>query len=216
MTEPLAEFEAEYSLIPDTHVPELEAEPRPKPRPSAGLPARRFRRTENRSLLRQTTRGAVSSLAASTLMGAVLLAAKKLGLLGEDPPRKLTRKTLDAVGIRARGDQLDAPTAAMHIGYGAMVGAVTGPLLERLESRPLRILGGVATGAAVWAVSYAGWIPAIGWMPAPHRDTPPARPWVMLGAHLIFGAALGAALPSRSQVYELDLNDDPHVEALGL
>lgn len=219
--EPANELDAEYALHPDAHLRDDEADiagaKPPVHRHHGGAVARRtFRRTEHRSLTRQAIRGAVSSLTASIVMGGVLAAAKKLGLLGEDPPRKLTRKSLDAVGIRARGKDLDAPTAAFHLGYGSMIGAVSGPLLERIESRPLRVLGGVATGAIVWGISYGGWIPTVGWMAPPEKDTPPTRPWVMFGAHLVFGAVLGASLPSRSMVHELDLDDDPHVEAIGI
>lgn len=221
--EPTNEFDAAYSLVPEharPHAQEAEADvagAKPPPRRHHGGNVKRtFRRTEERSLARQALRGAVSSLVASTVMGGVLALVKELGLLGEAPPRKLTRKALDTLDFHPRGDDLDAPTAALHVGYGGLIGAISGPLLERLEPRPLRVLGGVATGAAVWAISYAGWIPAIGWMPAPTRDTPPSRPWVMLGAHLVFGAVLGASLPSHTRVHELDLDDDPHVEAIGL
>ncbi|MGV3624374.1 MAG: hypothetical protein ACO1OB_26375 [Archangium sp.] len=221
MTDTTNEFEAEYALHPDAHLREKNAADTAGASPlkhhHGGQLKRTFRRTERRSLIRQSVRGAVSSLIASTVMGGLLGAARKLGLLGEDPPTKLTRKALETIDVHPRHEKdLAIPTVAMHLGYGAAIGAVSGPLLERIPNRTLRVLGGVATGAAVWAVSYGGWIPAVGWMPQPQNDAPPTRPWVMFGAHLLFGAVLGASLPSAELVHELDLNDDPHVEAIGL
>ncbi|PZR18460.1 MAG: hypothetical protein DI536_00840 [Archangium gephyra] len=222
MTDTTNEFEAEYALHPDAHLrDEEEADTMgatSPPRRHHGGPSvrRTFRRTERRSLIRQSVRGAVSSLTASTVMGGLLFAAQKLGLLGEDPPTKLTRKTLEHLDLKPRNEDLTLATVGLHMGYGAMVGAVSGPLLERIPNRSLRVLGGVATGAAVWVVSYAGWIPALGWMRSPQDDVPSSRPWVMLGAHLVFGGVLGASLPAAEHVHELDLDDDPHVEAIGL
>lgn len=220
MTDTTNEFEAEYALHPDAHLNDDEADTSganpPPTRHHGGHTRRTFRRVERRSLVRQSVRGAVASLTASTLMGGLLGAARKLGLLGEDPPTKLTRKAFDAIDVHPKDKDLALPTVAMHLGYGAVIGAVSGPLLERIPNRSLRIAGGVATGAAVWAISYGGWIPAVGWMPSPQNDMPATRPWVMFGAHLLFGAVLGASLPSAEYVHELDLDDDPHVEAIGL
>jgi hypothetical protein len=49
----------------------------------------------------------------------------------------------------------------------------------------------VVTGLAVWAVSYQGWIPALGILPKASEDRP-ARPAVMVTAHVVYGAVLGA------------------------
>lgn len=121
--------------------------------------------------------------------------AKVTGFLGEPPPRKLTKKFLSKLGMHPRRKALTASTTVMHLGYGGMVGALVGPALQRLSTRRARLLGGMTAGAAVWAASYAGWIPAVGWMSKPSRDLPSTRPWVMFGAHLLFGGVLGALLP---------------------
>ena len=53
-------------------------------------------------------------------------------------------------------------------------------------------VNGVALfGIAVWAVSYAGWVPKLGLMQPPSRDRP-GRPTAMILAHLVYGATLGA------------------------
>jgi hypothetical protein len=49
----------------------------------------------------------------------------------------------------------------------------------------------VAVGEAVYAVSYAGWVPAFGALPAADRDRRP-RQLAMATAHLVYGAVLGA------------------------
>ncbi len=209
MTDITHEFEADYALHPDAHLKDDVARAKPPPPRQPTARARRtFRRTERRSLMRQSVRGAVSSLTASTLMGGLLVAAQRLGLLGGAP--LTTRKVRGRLDVRPRGADL-----ALQLGYGALVGALSGPLLERIPNRSLRVLGGVATGAAAWAASSGGWLPGLGWAPA-DEDKRATRPLIILGAHLVFGAVLGASLPSADHVHELDLDDDPHVEAIGL
>ena len=55
------------------------------------------------------------------------------------------------------------------------------------------LLQGIVFGSAVWFVSYMGWVPALGLMPPPHRDRP-GRQLVMVLAHWIYGATLGAVV----------------------
>ena len=56
----------------------------------------------------------------------------------------------------------------------------------------------MAFGLGVWAVSYLGWIPALGLLPPPYRDNP-RRAWTTLTAHLVYGAVLGAGLSRRER-----------------
>lgn len=102
------------------------------------------------------------------------------------------KKTLQLFGQSklARGRRLDVATTVMHFGYGAGCGAVFGLAAPRFQTRGARGLVGLGFGAAVWAASYAAWIPALGLMPTPPKDQP-LRPTVMVLAHLIFGALLG-------------------------
>jgi hypothetical protein len=55
----------------------------------------------------------------------------------------------------------------------------------------VRIAIGAVYGAAIWATMYGHVLPALGLMAPPERDRP-GRPIVMLAAHLVYGAALGA------------------------
>lgn len=131
-------------------------------------------------------RGAAAGLAATCTMTAVLALTKATGLLGEPPPRKLTRRVLDRLGVRVRGRELDITTLIAHAGYGAAMGA----LYALVPGRRAPIARGSAFGVGVWAASYMGWIPAFGLMRTPKSDRP-GRPTSMVLAHLVFGATLG-------------------------
>lgn len=139
-------------------------------------------------------RGAAAGTVATGLMSAVMMGAKRTGLMGGMPPEKVTAKLLDRFGVRRSRTEQDILAAVSHFGFGAVAGAAFGvvaprPLLARL---PL----GLAYGAGIWGVSYMGWVPALGIMPsAPHdrRD----RQVSMLAAHLVFGAALGLLVGRR-------------------
>jgi hypothetical protein len=133
--------------------------------------------------------GAVSGVVATGVMTAAMGCFQQLGLLGEPPPRRITRRLSSfAFGpFRPRGASLDAAALGAHFAFGASMGAVYG-----VVPRPLRSpAGSVVFGAAVWAANYAGWLPKAGLMPSPGRDRP-GRPASMLASHLVFGAALSA------------------------
>jgi uncharacterized membrane protein YagU involved in acid resistance len=99
--------------------------------------------------------------------------------------------------IDATAGALDAPlpestardlTLSAHYAYGAAVGA----LVAAAAPRP-SLPAGAAAGAAVWAASYLGWIPAAGLL-KPATEHPARRNAMMIAAHLVWGAALAAAL----------------------
>lgn len=140
------------------------------------------------SALRGAALGAASGIAATAVMTVGLAGAKAVGLLGEPPPRKLTRRILGRLGVRLGRTTLDATTLLSHFGYGAACGALYGVGVRRRAG----VGSGALFGLAVWAASYKAWIPALGLMPPPAFDRP-GRPTVMALAHLLFGGALGAA-----------------------
>jgi hypothetical protein len=55
------------------------------------------------------------------------------------------------------------------------------------------MLVGIAYGTAIWATGYLGWVPALELMP-PGPDDRRQRPLVMVVAHWLYGAVLGAAV----------------------
>lgn len=105
------------------------------------------------------------------------------------PPREVTEVLLGRADVaRYLGDyQITALSLLAHFGYGAATGALY-PLLPP-SKQPL--VGGAGYGAAVWAASYLGWIPAAKIL-RPATTHPLKRNALMIGAHLVWGA--GTAL----------------------
>ncbi len=68
----------------------------------------------------------------------------------------------------------------------AVFGLLTG-------GRRPRVALGLAYGAAVWLVSYEGWVPKLTVQPPAHRDAP-GRAATMAAAHLVYGGVLAAVL----------------------
>lgn len=143
--------------------------------------------------------GTYGGVIATLAMTAVTFAAQAAGLLGGQPPARITAALLDALGVQQRrGAVLGVCTALLHLGFGASVGAVFA-LLHRSLRLPLpAALQGAVYGGLVWVASYAGWIPALGILPPPRRDQP-GRPLAMVVAHGVYGGVLGAVVGSRSR-----------------
>jgi hypothetical protein len=136
--------------------------------------------------------GGVAGAAAIFPMTAWMLVGQASTRHGEQPPKRILRKVARRAQIPARrfGPTTLLATAVAHVGVGGGLGALYAAVVPR--STPLR---GMAFGTAVWAVSYAGFLPALKLMPPPHRDKP-GRAATILTAHLVYGAALHAALAS--------------------
>ena len=102
----------------------------------------------------------------------ILTATEQLGLGGKLQPPAHTAATLVA-----------------HFGYGALTGALYGLLARRITLPWL--LTGVGFGMLVWAGSYLGVLPALGIL-SPATEHPARRNALMVAAHAVWGAALGA------------------------
>jgi hypothetical protein len=138
----------------------------------------------------ELVRGAGAGVAATGAMSVAMFAAQRAGLLHKLPPENITEAALDTLDVDRSERTEDALTTASHFAYGAACGALFGlglPFARRLAPATLT---GALFGAAVWAVSYAGWVPAMGILPPPTKDDP-RRQGSMLGAHLVFGGVLG-------------------------
>ncbi|MFI6817944.1 DUF6789 family protein [Nonomuraea sp. NPDC050328] len=134
-------------------------------------------------MMRNLLRGAAAGSMATTAMSTVMLAGDRLGLMGEQPPKRIVRR------VRG-GKDSDAAAIAGHFGFGAGAGALLS-LLSRGRSVPGWL--GAAYGLGIWAASYQGWLPAIGAMPPAHRDRP-GRQAVMIAGHLVYGVTLARSL----------------------
>ena len=146
------------------------------------------------NLLRSAIEGAGAGVVATAVMSIPMLAADKAGLMPEPPPEKITEDALTAVGIEPQDRterQENAAATVTHFAFGAGCGALFA-LLRRGRRLPLPAwAAGVPYGLGVWAVSYKGWVPALGILPPPERDRP-ARVRTMIAAHVVYGAVLGA------------------------
>jgi hypothetical protein len=125
-------------------------------------------------------------------MSMALLVEKKLGLLGQHPPKKIVRGIRRRVGLLGTSRRAEnAATTAAHFGFGAAGGMLFGLAHRRPRGLAASSLLGAAFGMVVWASSYYGWVPALGLMKPPHRDRR-FRPSSMIAAHFVFGTVLGA------------------------
>jgi Family of unknown function (DUF6789) len=140
--------------------------------------------------VRRTAVGGLGGAAATTVMTGWMALGQLTGPHGEQPPKRLVRRLARRAGLPARrhGRGTLVASAAAHLGFGTSCGALYGAAVPR-SSAPR----GMAFALAVWAASYAGWIPALGLLPPPGKDNP-RRTWTILTAHVVYGAVLGATL----------------------
>lgn len=152
------------------------------------------------SVLEDAAGGALAGMQATGTMTAMLGAAQRIGLLGRFPPKKIVDRALAATGKRHRTSKpaRHALTALAHVGFGMAAGALFAVIYRRTRDLPApAAVQGALYGAAVWALSYQGWVPALGIMPPPERDRP-GRPAAMFLSHLLYGAKLASGLQARS------------------
>lgn len=148
-------------------------------------------------LLARVLSGMAAGVVATGVMSLAMAAGKRLGALGESPPRRITRRLSATLGpLQPRGAALDLAALGAHFAFGASMGAAYGLLPARAQQAGR----GGWFGLCVWAINYAGWLPQVGLMPPPSRDRW-GRPTTMLAAHWVFGRSLARAYrwfsPSR-------------------
>lgn len=80
---------------------------------------------------------------------------------------------------------------AAHFTYGSGNGALYGLLRSRLDGLPAPLMGALF-GVALWAVSFEGWMPALGVMEAPTEKSPRKVPMPVM-AHLVYGVTTALA-----------------------
>ena len=129
--------------------------------------------------------GAVATVA----MSAVMVTGNRIGLMTEQPPTVVTTRALRTAGVQRPTAAASLVAPVSHLGFGAAGGLLYALLRRLVPDAPGGMLG-VAFGLAVWAVSYVGWIPALGILPPPGSDER-GRPAVMVAAHVVYGLVLG-------------------------
>lgn len=78
-----------------------------------------------------------------------MLAAQRTGMMSKPPPRKITQRALNRLGVRRSRRANDRSTMAAHLGYGSASGAlfnrtVRGRVLPRMQ-----VVEGLWFGSAV-------------------------------------------------------------------
>lgn len=118
------------------------------------------------------------------------------------PPREITMKLARKTGLAEEmsAEAKSAATLVAHFAYGGVAGAVYGALSERLPAPAM--WKGVGCGLLVWTGNYLGLLPGAGIL---HIATghPGRRNLLMIGAHVVWGAALGMV----TQIFEEDSGD---------
>lgn len=146
--------------------------------------------------------GVASGLAASGPMTLMMEAAHSALPRSEShplPPRHISEKLTRSVGLQLSERQSFALAILSHFAYGGAAGAVYAPLARRTRVQP--IIGGVTFGLCLWGASYLGGLPAVGLYPSPAKDSA-KRTALMVGAHIIWGAALGLLVDSLQKSSE--------------
>jgi putative membrane protein len=144
--------------------------------------------------IRKILSGVVAGTAATLPMTAAMIAMHRYLPVHQRyplPPRKVTMRLASAVGVKREMDQpqRDAATIAAHFGYGGAMGGIFGLLSPHVPGP--RVVSGIGWGLFVWAGSYLGLLPAAD-LHEPATRHPAERNALMIAAHIIWGATLGA------------------------
>ncbi|MBK8901653.1 MAG: hypothetical protein IPM53_10755 [Anaerolineaceae bacterium] len=110
------------------------------------------------------------------------------------PPYEITMRASDKTGFWHKllgEEERKSVTLAAHFGYGGMAGMLYA-LLPRLVSLPA-VVHGMGFGIFFWAANYLGILPALNLFPHQLHDHPGRRA-ATIGAHVVWGAALGQGL----------------------
>ncbi len=153
-------------------------------------------------------RGAAAGLSATVPMTTVMSGWRRLRpeAIPELPPRTITARAADAVAEVPAEKALDGLTGVAHFAFGAVAGALFAAV------KPRAPLAGPTYGAAVWAVSYLGWLPALRLMPPPGRTSRELRV-MMFVAHLVWGWSLARSLRQGTPPRERALSEVERVDA---
>jgi hypothetical protein len=130
----------------------------------------------------------VAGTLATAAMSGFMRAAQGAGLLRRPPPGVITERAIDSGGSEQQPAHPFVNTVA-HLAYGA---SLAWPLaaFRHLKRRRKRLpVAGLAYGLAVYVSNYEVLLPLLRLMPPAHRDSR-RRIAAMIGAHLVYGAAL--------------------------
>lgn len=138
--------------------------------------------------------GMIGGAAGTATMSVAMLAADRMGLMGEHPPELIVQEALANAGIRSSEQTQNVLSTLLHFGFGLTAGALFAVLHRRLRLPIPDAWHGMVFATLIWIVSYKGWVPSLGVMPPPGADRPRTRPVTMVVSHWIFGATLGTVV----------------------
>lgn len=143
--------------------------------------------------MRGIAAGAIAGGGATLLMGAVMLAARRLGLTPTLPPDKIAESAVEAIAGRSPSEAEQRVVATVaHLGFGAVAGAIFGGAVSPFRQLPAAALAAIGSiyAIGIWLVSYQGWVPMLRIMPPASRDHG-GRVATMGVSHVVYGSALG-------------------------
>jgi uncharacterized membrane protein YagU involved in acid resistance len=140
-------------------------------------------------------KGALAGFVATIPMTIFMLATQRFLPKGQRydlPPEIITKELAHRAHVRQHMNkqQILSATLVSHFGYGAVMGAVYGPLGKRILLPT--VVQGVLFGLVVWAGSYLALLPLLGMSESGHSE-PVRRNLMMIAAHVVWGTTLGAA-----------------------
>ena len=147
------------------------------------------------SQFRQTWRtGAVAGFIATIPMTIFMLATQPFlphGQRYDLPPEIIIKELAHRLHVRYRMSkpQLVTVTLVSHFGYGTTMGVIFGSIGP--DTLPASLVQGSLFGLLIWAASYLGLLPLLGVSASAHRE-PAYRNFMMIAAHLLWGATSGA------------------------
>ena len=124
-------------------------------------------------------------------------------------PREIIDSSAEQGGIELANETAKDVTLAAHFLYGAACGAALGAINPNMGRA-----SGALAGVGVWLGSYLGWIPAARIL-KPATEHPPRRNALMIGVHLVWGAATADAMRELVAVRRTMIEAGPDKDAPG-
>lgn len=143
--------------------------------------------------MNQIVRNAVAGVMATVLMSVPIAVAHRLHLFTTPPPEEVSDQVAKSTPLLPDSTSFAFPVMwpISHLTYGAACGVVYGKVAPML---PRSVYGsGLLFGGAVWAVSYAGYLPALDLYPTPAEDRS-SRVVTMILAHAVYGVTVAALI----------------------
>jgi hypothetical protein len=134
--------------------------------------------------------GAVGGLYGAAAMSVLRLALHRAGVIDKMVPQVVEEWISDRLNTDPPGGQAGHHVAdqLLHLGYGASLGALGGPMLSGRAARG-GLWRGAAFGLASWAFGMLVLVPALR-VARPAWRTGPLENGTNLAAHLVFGWAI--------------------------